>query len=502
MLRSWFGPSAEALTQALRDAAPEAVADTLAAGGPKQQREALLTVLDDEANQERPELLRELGRINPELAMDWIEAWQDRPELVEVLAKGIIQAHPRHVDAAEALVRAWLAQGQHDRAQRFLEGAPAQEPVFHLLRAELHADRDELDEALAILEPLCEHAHDVLRHSMTDPGQHWRNVAVRSFELRDMLLRHTQGAEAVLRAEAAAGRLMPNSGVNHMLVGQAAMAESPRVAEHLELAHPDVARAWARERLQTSPGDRAARVRQGEAALRDGDLTLADKLFRSLVDEDPSYFPGQLGLGAVLRIKETGSLARVGRLPPGDALDPRWHRVVPDWPALLPSERAVVAFSAGPLARALPGLLEGGATVRLLPLDVRPTDLEALATYDEIRSDDGRALAGIGGMATTAGIAVARIEGLLAVGDSLVFAHELAHLAFWALPEQEQGAFEVLFEAARELPWAWTEYQQSNIDEFFAVSYEQLLLERLGVTELPPDTTGWWARVKQFLEPH
>ena len=83
------------------------------------------------------------------------------------------------------------------------------------------------------------------------------------------------------------------------------------------------------------------------------------------------------------------------------------------------------------------------------------------------------------------------------IGDPkpCTFAHEFAHLAFWHLSAEEQAYFEALYASARNVPWAWTAYQTSNIDEFFAVSYEDWLAEVWGVSARRPDSSGWWQEV-------
>ena len=85
-----------------------------------------------------------------------------------------------------------------------------------------------------------------------------------------------------------------------------------------------------------------------------------------------------------------------------------------------------------------------GAKLVLLPIDVRPTDLEALEDLEGHRTDDGRAYASIGGMAQRSehgSLAFARIEVLLAPAADRTFAHEFAHLAFWHLSAEEQAYF-------------------------------------------------------------
>ncbi len=149
---------------------------------------------------------------------------------------------------------------------------------------------------------------------------------------------------------------------------------------------------------------------------------------------------------------------------------------MPDWPALSEEERQVVLTSAWPLRSALPVLADKGVRIRILPLDVRASDLEELGWTDGVRSEDHHDLSTASGLATPH-LAVARIEELLdTVSDSSwTFAHELAHLVFFHLPQPERERVEALYQRALETPHATEEYQGRNVDEFFAVSYERWL---------------------------
>ena len=195
---------------------------------------------------------------------------------------------------------------------------------------------------------------------------------------------------------------------------------------------------------------------------------------------------------------ESRSQSRVKTLR-APALDESWAAVIPSLPVLDPLERAVVACSARPLQVALPGLIDANATIHLLPLCSRTADVDELGLNDNQRASDGRRLAGIGGLASGRGVAVARIESLLLIGHHWVFAHELSHLAYWSLPAMFQDEFERLFAAAQQVPWAFTEYQLSNIDEFFAVSYEELLMERHGGKPVQRDAAGMGKEVVDFF---
>lgn len=503
MFRWLLGPDGRALADQLRHCEPDRVEAVLAPASARRQVDGLVRALSGAFLEDVPrlDLFQALAHRDPVRAFERIDlAWDaDELDLVVEVSKAVLRVQPGHVAAADHLIRALLVKGEFKRAQGLLDRAPRNEPTFQLLRAELLIADESFQEAGELLREIGARAEAAASIFQTDNGAYWRDIALRADRLRSSALVALNGQDAVLKDAASSGKLLPRSGVNHMLVGQAGMADSGRVAASLVLKSVADSEAWAAERLAARPSDRSARTRMAEARLRCGDRTDALRMFRGLVDEDPSWFPGQLGLGALLRFDESRSGALLQNLPPC-RLDPEWLPVLPDWYALEPEEQQIVAHSATPLARALPGLLAAGARIQLLPIDVRPVDLDELAQLDGTFSEDGRRLAGIGGLASSQGIAVARIEGLRCIGESWVFGHELAHLAFWALPEADQLAFMELFDRARRLEWAWSQYQQSNVDEFFAVSYEDLLLERYGGKRLPPDKSGLWREVATWLE--
>jgi hypothetical protein len=69
------------------------------------------------------------------------------------------------------------------------------------------------------------------------------------------------------------------------------------------------------------------------------------------------------------------------------------------------------------------------------------------------------------------------------VDGGLVFAHELAHLAFFHLDGKLRAEVEALYDEATQLGWVAEAYALENPDEFFAVSYTDWLRARFG---LPP----------------
>jgi hypothetical protein len=119
----------------------------------------------------------------------------------------------------------------------------------------------------------------------------------------------------------------------------------------------------------------------------------------------------------------------------------------------------------------------------LLPLDVRAADLAEFQGAPALAE----------GLAARSGLAVARVELLLATaGDcSWVFAHEAAHLAFFFLDEARKASFLALHDEVRGDDWAFTGYQHENVDEFFAVAWEDALRERHGPRDGRPRPAAW-----------
>ena len=158
--------------------------------------------------------------------------------------------------------------------------------------------------------------------------------------------------------------------------------------------------------------------------------------------------------------------------------------------------------SVAPIAGALPAVVAAGARIRILSIDARPTDVPELSLPNRGRTDDHRSYEAIGGLAAPR-LAVARIDELLdVVSDSgFVFAHELAHLAFFHLAGALRAEVEALYVEATELGWVAEAYALENTDEFFAVSYTDWLRARFGLPlRREPDEAGIFDRLSAVFE--
>src|SRR5262249_37589251 len=145
------------------------------------------------------------------------------------------------------------------------------------------------------------------------------------------------------------------------------------------------------------------------------------------------------------------------------------------------------AASIGPVAALLPTLAERGVQMRILPIDVRATDVGLFEHIAGRRAaDDHRSYDALSGVATRRG-AIAKIEELLDIASdhALTFAHEFAHLVYFHLDDARAAPFTALYERAREVRYANTDYALKNDDELFAVSYTEFLREQYGLGGAP-----------------
>jgi tetratricopeptide (TPR) repeat protein len=312
--------------------------------------------------------------------------------------------------------------------------------------------------------------------------------------LRQQVIAETEGAEKVVMAAAAEGQLDARAGANYHLLGEALMAEDPPWMGSLELASPADERALG-ERLLKAGEPARGLTYLGVAALRTGATEKAEDCFRRAHKEEPKAFAPLLGLGAALNHGEFRLLERVQRLPApaGEgALGELVRAIVPEWERLTDDERRVVWAAAAPLGGVLPHVAEAGAIIRLLPIDARLVDLPAFAPGSGERAEDHRCIDAITG-AAVADTAASKIEGLLDVDSpgGWVFAHELAHLAYFHMPEPLAADVRALYLRATEVGYASRSYALSNDHEMFAESYTDHLRRRYKLTELTqPDDDG------------
>ena len=405
----------------------------------------------------------------------------------------VVAATPKDPDAAALLAELLLAAERIDEAIALLTPRRGQDPATdHRLAEALYVGGDAAG-AFALLEAVCAHYDSQLKQLSAADWHALKSRADEAERLRDDIYASMHGREATIDLAAKAGKLDARAGINYRLLGARLAASAERVAEVLELEDPDATERRARRILDEDPGDAAGLALLGSAQLRRGRAGEARRTFERACEADGSYFPAFLGLGAAMDHEQHDLHRRAGRFAGPAAAARELAAILPDLPALTEAERRVVWASVHPLRSLLPALAEAGVAMRILPLDVRATDIGLFADVAGVREDDDqRSYDAISGLATHGG-AVAKIEELLdVVGEhGLTFAHELAHLAFFHMPEPLAAPIHDLYAEAVEVGYAHIEYALSNPDEFFACSYVDWLRLRHDLPHVPiADDTG------------
>jgi tetratricopeptide (TPR) repeat protein len=437
----------------------------------KHTVERALVLAPDEADLHKlsASIHRELGDVGSALAIQRRAVASAPRDPVAALALADLLISQEHLDEAITLLRSFS--DIHDREL----SAKLAEALF------VHG---EAEEAFTILDEVCAQYESQLKEpwSVTD-RQGLFARAKHAQRLRNDVYAELHGREATIELAAAEGRLDARAGVNYRLLGARLASSGKRVAEVLELQDPDTT-----EKRGEACGPKSALglALIGSAQLRRGDLGAARKSFERSSELDGRCFAAFLGLGAVLDCEKHALHRRAERLAIAQA-DPVIASVVPDWPALTELERRVVWASIGPCAELLPELAKRTVTMRVLPIDVRATDIGLFEHVAGMRAaDDHRSYDALGGVATSRG-AIAKIEDLLDIASthSWTLAHEFAHLVYYHLDDARTAPFLELFESARKIGYANTSYALKNDDELFAVTYTDFLRQRYGLPGEP-----------------
>ena len=419
-----------------------------------------------EVHQLEAALASELGDIDTALvALRRVHEMVPR-EIQPLLSLAAILIDTERIEEAIALLRPWQAAGDPEIDTRLGEA------LF------VHGDNEE---ALELLDGACA-AYDAQMKQFSGDWQTLRDRAEEAHRLRDDVYAEMHGREATIDLHAAAGKLDASAGVNYRLLGERLAAKSDRIADVLELDDPDACERRGEALLAADPKSARGLVLVGSAQLRRGETRDARALFEKACESDGQCFAAFLGLGAAIDQDNYDLYRRASKMPAPGKID-HVAKVVTDWPVLTDAERRVVWASAGPLRRWLPALVDKGVVMHVLPIDVRATDIGLFAEIaGERAEDDQRSYDAIAGVATHGG-AIAKIEGLLDTREhGWTFAHELAHLAFFHLPDEESSPLHDIYERAVEVRYANIDYALLNPDELFAVSYVNYLLQRY---ELP-----------------
>jgi tetratricopeptide (TPR) repeat protein len=413
--------------------------------------------------------------------------------------------YPRRIDVMAELSDQLIALDRAAEAEKIL--LPAEEslePRLLFLLGKARFAQGRTEEALPPLERAMGLHEQMARRDPLSSGQ-----PVRDEEYVELEALHTEvfatvhGQEAVVVDAARRRKLDTRAGVNFTLLAAHQMVGTPCRAPSLELLSLEKMRALADERLRSNASDSTGHVQRGAVALRELRFSEAEKHFQRALELSPEDFAPLLGKGAALTLNQQKVLKNLKHLPDVGSLE-GLDRVFPDWPALTERERRVVHASALPLRQFLPQLAQGGYRVRILPLDVRASDLPELAQWrDERAEDDHRAFEALHGVAV-GNMAVAKIEELLSLAPGAqgwVLAHEFAHLVLFAGPEQLRARVHKLLRRAARTGYVGSEYQKQNEDEFFACAYTEFLARRYGLdAEQELDDRGVASEILSFFE--
>jgi cytochrome c-type biogenesis protein CcmH/NrfG len=413
--------------------------------------------------------------------------------------------YPRRIDVMAELADQLIALDCAPEAEKIL--APAEEstePRLLCLLGKARFAQGRTEEALPPLERAMAIHEQMARSDPFSGGQ-----PVRDEEYVELEALHTEvfaavhGQEALVVEAARKRKLDTRAGVNFTLLAAHHMLGAPCRAPSLELLPLEKLRALADERLRSDASDGVGLVQRGLVALRECKYREALKSFEQAHERDPKDFAPLLGKGAALELEQQDILGNLKRLPEPGPLE-GLERVFPDWPALTERERRAVHGSVLPLRQFLPHLAQGGYRVRILPLDVRASDLPELAKWkDERTDDDHRTFEALHGVAVD-NMAISKVEGVLSLAPGAhgwVLAHEFAHLVFFAAPEPLRARVHKLLRRAARTGYVGSEYQKQNEDEFFACAYTEYLARRYGLeSEQELDDRGVGAEILSLFE--
>lgn len=475
----WRGPSPEKVAKKVADAAERGDETPFAAvykmNGDQarkikafEESHRLLVFYDlhDHAREAVERARRMDAKALPELAAELAFEKGDTRAGLEALLR-LMADEPNNPWHRVQVAETYLALDRIDEAEAVVREGPADWPELRLTAARLALARGHDELALRLAAQVRDEQQALAKRAMVIADiSGAENLMGQAAILADAIRASLSGEEHVILDAARRGALDPNAGINYQLLGQAAMAKST--------GSPSALRLSASEEAVDTDAPRPG-LTGALDALREGRLPLAKKLFQSVLAEHPESWPAMLGLGAAMVQAESWAGAVVDSFAePATDLDD-WLPVVPDLPMLNARERKILSASVRPFWGALEGLIQAQAQIRILPIDVRPTDLPEMSHLAEERLDN-RPLRGIAGLATLR-LACSRIEdfGDVASAGSWVFAHELAHLVFFHMPERQRAEVEGLFESALQTTHVGGDYQRGNADEFFAVGCEAFL---------------------------
>ncbi len=407
---------------------------------------------------------------DPEV-LHWIASVEGDPKLAEEIYRTILRSGP-DLRASLRLADILTATGRAAEVAELLAGY-RDDPMVDLRLARAAFALGKREEAIPILERSEEYLHGQMnatffRNDHQEISTLWNEVR----SLLQEVSAEEYGREMTIVRDAFSGRLDGRAGANYTLLGMSLMPKAARRARSLDLRTPREDLAEAAERLARDARDSGALTLRGCAELRLERLDDAHRSFDAACEADGKNFAAFLGLGAVLDAERERFFARARALPDVEA-PPGLGEIVSAYEALTPIEQRVVRAMTWPLRGAFRALREAKARMRILPIDVRSIDLPEFAGLEDVRFEDHRTFDALTGLASEKGIALSKIETLLEVEtqNGSVFAHELAHLVHYFLPEETRKRIEDLYVRSASSPHVLAGYASSNVFEFFACTY-------------------------------
>lgn len=441
---------------------------------PKQKNQALVRDLLERSLSAAP------GDIDALLTLADLEIEENRPECAARIYRRILTMHPDRQKISLALAILLLQMNRVEEALKILDGISMVLSIEESLRlGEALFGADEVERAVEVLGSGLEECRSQMKSTFDN------NLLYELYQeisaVHDEAYAELHGREAVVAAYAEGHDLDTGAGVNYALAGRLRMTGSDRIAVKLELEPPEESERTGLALIEEGRASLGL-THRGCSLLRKGKAQKAEKLFRKACNADEGNFAAYLGLGASLDAQKYRFFAKLKTLP-NMPVSPLLSRVVPDYDALTETEKRVVRASIHPLRAGLYLLWARNAVIRILPLDVRSTDLPELERYTGQRTDDHRVYEAIDGLAT-ARMAIASITDLMDVESpgGWVFAHEFAHMVFFYLDDRRRSELHKLRRLAIETGCLFCAYFSKNPDEFFAGAYQEYLRFRYGCT--------------------
>lgn len=427
------------------------------------------------------------------LLAEWEECYGDSAKAIEVHRK-LHTMSPKHAGVLKTLL-AFLEEAQEWEEIVSLLPEETDDPDLLLWRAVGYCQLERYEEGLELLESLLRFYENRIKHAMSeDEFEEIRNTMQEIQLLHDDVYVNVHDQTSLILHYAKRGNLDVSSGNNYILMGQSLMPHAEHSPASVVLQTPQHMVDWADTVLVDEADDPLALTQKGLASMRWLAFDDALSFLQNACDSENPHFAAYLAYGSILSCQKHRWLDALYCLPETSSTPMPTEQltsVVTDLGVFTPEETRVVHASVFPLRGSLSILSQEEVTIRVLPVDVRATDLPEYEELLQQFSEDRRAYEASTGLATPK-VAMAKVEDLMNVSGEhgWTFAHEFAHLAYFHLPEPWREVIHSLFADALEAHYSFGSYQLSNDDEFFAGAYVDYLLWKYDIEEPLMDEHG------------